>query len=177
MPCCSWIWTALSTSTTALAIPPGMQLLVAVAGLLRSQLQETDWVARLGGDEFVILLDRLARPGYAVAFSQRIIELLSSPVYLEKYRVSVSTSASIGIVQSTLGYVHADDVLRDADIAMYVAKAAGKGVYAIFDPSMRERISAACGDGSGPAAGHPKGGAAGDLSADPGAVHRAADRF
>lgn len=124
----------------SLGHPAGDELLVTVAGLLKTQLQPTDQVARLGGDEFVILLDGLKDATYAAAVSQRIIDTLSSPIYLEKYEASVSTSASFGIVHSSLGYTRPDDILRDADIAMYAAKAAGKGVYAIFDPSMRERI-------------------------------------
>jgi len=124
----------------SLGHPAGDELLLTVAGLLKAQLKPSDQVARVGGDEFVILLDRLKDDTYPAAVSQRIIDILSSPIYLEKYDASVSTSASIGIVPSGLGYSQPDDILRDADIAMYAAKAAGKGVYAIFDPSMREYI-------------------------------------
>lgn len=124
----------------SLGHPAGDELLISVAELLKAQLRENDIVARLGGDEFVILLDRIRSTEYVINVSQRIIELLSQPIYLEKYSASVSTSASIGIVLSTRGYERSDDVLRDADIAMYAAKAKGKGTYELFDPSMHAHI-------------------------------------
>jgi diguanylate cyclase (GGDEF)-like protein/PAS domain S-box-containing protein len=124
----------------SLGHPAGDELLIAVTGMLQSQLRETDIVARLGGDEFVILLEKIRDPDYAISVSKRIIEMLSRPIYLEKYQAYVSTSASIGIVLSSLGYSQAEDILRDADIAMYAAKASGKGTYEVFDPAMREHI-------------------------------------
>lgn len=124
----------------SLGHPAGDELLIAVTGMLQSQLRESDIVARLGGDEFVILLERIRDPNYAITVSRRIIEMLSRPIYLEKYQAYVSTSASIGIVLSSLGYSQAEEILRDADIAMYAAKAKGKGTYELFDPAMRERI-------------------------------------
>jgi diguanylate cyclase (GGDEF)-like protein/PAS domain S-box-containing protein len=124
----------------SLGHPAGDALLIAVAGMLKGQLRDSDLVARMGGDEFVILLENIRDPGYAVNIAQRIIDILSRPVFLQKYNVSVSAGASIGIVLSSLGYTQADDILRDADIAMYAAKAQGRGAYVTFDPSMHERI-------------------------------------
>jgi diguanylate cyclase (GGDEF)-like protein/PAS domain S-box-containing protein len=124
----------------SLGHPAGDELLITVAGLLKSQLRGTDIVARLGGDEFVILLENIRDANYAISVAERIIEILARPVYLDRHNVLVSTNASIGIVLSSTGYQVAEDVLRDADIAMYGAKASGKGTYQLFDPAMRERI-------------------------------------
>lgn len=124
----------------SLGHPAGDELLITVAGLLKSQLRGSDIVARLGGDEFVILLEDIRDANYVIAVAERIIEILSHPVYLDKHRVLVSTNASVGIVLSSTGYQQPEDVLRDADIAMYGAKASGKGTYQLFDPAMRERI-------------------------------------
>jgi diguanylate cyclase (GGDEF)-like protein/PAS domain S-box-containing protein len=124
----------------SLGHPAGDELLITVAGLLKSQLRGSDIVARLGGDEFVILLENIRDANYVVSVAERIIEILSRPVYLDRHNVLVTTNASIGIVLSSTGYQAAEDVLRDADIAMYGAKASGKGTYQLFDPAMRERI-------------------------------------
>jgi diguanylate cyclase (GGDEF)-like protein/PAS domain S-box-containing protein len=124
----------------SLGHPAGDELLVAVAGLLKSQLRGSDIVARLGGDEFVILLENVRDANYVVLVAERIIETLSKPIFLDKHEVLVSTNASIGIVLSSIGYQYPENILRDADIAMYGAKSSGKGTYQLFDPSMRERI-------------------------------------
>jgi diguanylate cyclase (GGDEF)-like protein/PAS domain S-box-containing protein len=124
----------------SLGHPAGDELLITVSGLLKSQLRGSDIVARLGGDEFVVLLENIRDANYAVSVAERIIDILSQPVYLDKHSVLVSTNASIGIVLSTTGYHDPEDVLRDADIAMYGAKACGKGTYQLFDPRMREGI-------------------------------------
>lgn len=112
----------------------GDQLLVAVSNLLKDCLRESDIVARLGGDEFVILLDGIRDPQDAILIGERIQQKLRSPFALEGQ--SIFTSASIGIVFNTNGYKSATDVLRDADIAMYRAKAKGKACYEIFNPTM-----------------------------------------
>jgi len=118
--------------------PVGDQLLVAIANMLQSNLRASDTVARLGGDEFVILLDDIRDESAAIKISEWILRKFSSPFRLAENDVFVTTS--IGIVMSTLGHDRAEDVLRDADIAMYAAKAQGKATYEMFKPSMRERI-------------------------------------
>ncbi|MBN1147224.1 MAG: EAL domain-containing protein [Anaerolineales bacterium] len=118
--------------------PVGDQLLVAIANLLQSNLRASDTVARLGGDEFVILLDDIRDESAATRISEWILRKFASPFRLAENDVFVTTS--IGIVMSTLGHDRAEDVLRDADIAMYAAKAQGKATYEWFKPSMRERI-------------------------------------
>jgi diguanylate cyclase (GGDEF)-like protein/PAS domain S-box-containing protein len=116
----------------------GDELLIAVGRKLESRLRSTDTVARFGGDEFVILLDDIQEVNNAVQVAQWVLSELSSPFYFNQRAVYIN--ASIGIVFSTIGYVRPEEVLRDADIAMYHAKATGKGRYEIFTPSMREDI-------------------------------------
>jgi diguanylate cyclase (GGDEF)-like protein len=114
----------------------GDELLVAIGQLFRRSLRSTDTVARLGGDEFVILLDDLHDPNEAVRVAMRIQDALKAPFQVQGQ--FAYTSASIGIVSSVHGYERTMDILRDADIAMYQAKAMGKACYAVFEPSMRK---------------------------------------
>jgi len=116
----------------------GDQLLIAIAQLLKSRLRATDTIARLGGDEFVILLEDITDISAAVKVANWIQQELATPFKLADHLVF--TTASIGIVLSVTGYHRPEDILRDADIAMYTAKAGGKARYEIFDPVMRERI-------------------------------------
>lgn len=116
----------------------GDQLLIAVARILEKRLRPTDTIARFGGDEFVILLDDIRYSTNATQIADWIKIALDSPIQLGDYEVYIT--ASIGIVLSETGYDRADDVLRDADIAMYHAKGSGKARYEIFDPLMRTRI-------------------------------------
>lgn len=124
----------------SLGHPAGDQLLVAVSQILEDEIRSQDMVARLGGDEFVVLLEGIPDAAYAIKSAQRIIDHLARPIYLEQHQARVTTGTSIGIVLSSLGYTNAEDVLRDADIAMYAAKSRGKGVYEMYDPMMRQRI-------------------------------------
>jgi predicted signal transduction protein with EAL and GGDEF domain len=91
-------------------------------------------VARLGGGEFTVLLDDLARPDEAEAVVARIQAAVARPFDLGGHEVY--TSASIGVALSTVGYASAEEVLRDADTAMYKAKQAGKARHVVFDPEM-----------------------------------------
>jgi diguanylate cyclase (GGDEF)-like protein/PAS domain S-box-containing protein len=115
----------------------GDLLLIASARRLETSVRGIDTAARLGGDEFVILLDDIAGPEDAIAVAERVQKDLGIVFQLEGYQVY--NSASIGIVISRPDYERADEVLRDADIAMYHAKLLGRARYAIFDSSMRER--------------------------------------
>ena len=116
----------------------GDQLLVATARLLETTLRPVDTVARLGGDEFVILLEDITDASDATLVANRIQKKLMSTALLAGKTIFVT--ASIGIVLSQTGYERPDDVLRDADIAMYRAKANGRARYEIFDANMRRRI-------------------------------------
>lgn len=128
----------------------GDQLLVGVAKRLESCLRATDTVARLtpetftlarmGGDEFTILLDELKDPVDAERAAQRIISGLAQPFLLDGREVF--TSASIGIALGTPGYRHPEEILRDADTAMYRAKSLGKARYELFNTDMRASVMA-----------------------------------
>jgi len=122
----------------------GDQLLIEVARRLESVVRPGDIVARLGGDEFVILLDDVEETGHAAKVARRILDQLSGPLSLPReYSVEgpyqVHTSASIGITSADVGYELAEQVLRDADIAMYRAKAHGPNHFEVFDPAMHKR--------------------------------------
>jgi len=93
--------------------------------------------ARLGGDEFVVVLEQLSRPEEAHAVAERLLAAVAADYWIQGARVTISVS--VGIVHSDGGYRNAGDLLRDADAAMYAAKAAGRGRYAVFDSSMTQR--------------------------------------
>src|SRR5689334_8158258 len=112
----------------------GDQLLIAMARRLESCIREVDMVARLGGDEFAILLDGIANATEATNMARRIQAKLSAPFNLSGHEVF--TKASIGIALSSTGYDHPENMLRDADTAMYRAKAQGKACYEVFDKGM-----------------------------------------
>ena len=118
----------------------GDQLLMAVAERLRTCVRGGDTVARLGGDEFTILLEQVPDVGEAIAVAERVITALEPPCVIDEQEVVISTS--IGIVLTGADPVRRADVLRDADVTMYRAKAAGKGRYAVFDPSLSTRAVA-----------------------------------
>jgi diguanylate cyclase (GGDEF)-like protein/PAS domain S-box-containing protein len=127
----------------------GDQLLVGVASRLEKCLRATDTVARLGegfivarmgGDEFTVLLEDLKDPGDAKLAAERLMKAVTSPFMLGGREVF--TSLSIGIALSNPGYEQAEDILRDADTAMYRAKSMGKARYEIFDADMRASVVA-----------------------------------
>ena len=115
----------------------GDELLVAVAERLAHMLRSSDTVARLGGDEFAMLIDGIDHEADAVRAAQRLQDALLVPFRIGPHEIF--TSVSIGIALSTTGYHRPQDVLRDADIAMYRAKAAGKARHELFDVAMHER--------------------------------------
>jgi diguanylate cyclase (GGDEF)-like protein/PAS domain S-box-containing protein len=127
----------------------GDQLLVAVASRLEKCLRATDTVARLGegfivarmgGDEFTVLLEDLKHPDDAKQAADRLMKAVTSPFMLGGREVF--TSLSIGIALSSPSYEQAEDILRDADTAMYRAKSMGKARYEIFDADMRASVVA-----------------------------------
>jgi len=115
----------------------GDQLLIAMARRLEHCIREVDIVARLGGDEFAILLDGITHSSDATMLAKRIEEKLDSPFNLSGHEVFTTTS--IGIAMSSTGYDHPEAILRDADTAMYRAKAQGKACYEVFDKGMHAR--------------------------------------
>ncbi|UNU26342.1 EAL domain-containing protein [Microcoleus vaginatus HSN003] len=118
----------------------GDRLLVAVARRLLTCLRSGDTVARLGGDEFVILLEEIHGVDEAIAQAKEILRTIERPLYLEGNKVLIT--ASIGIALSTDKYQWPGDILRDADIAMYRAKALGKARYEVFTSAMHTKAVA-----------------------------------
>jgi diguanylate cyclase (GGDEF)-like protein/PAS domain S-box-containing protein len=127
----------------------GDQLLVGVANRLEKCLRVSDTVtriedlytlARLGGDEFTILLDQVKDTNDATLVAERIMKAIAAPFNLDGKKLF--TSVSIGIALSNIGYNKPEDLLRDADTAMYRAKTLGKGRYEVFDLNMRASVIA-----------------------------------
>ncbi len=116
----------------------GDKLLKKIAKALIDVVRDTDTVARLGGDEFVILVEELECDDVAYEIANRITELLSAPFIIENQSVFIGTS--IGVLFNNERYGSADNMLRDADIAMYHAKDKGKGRYEVFDSSMHKKV-------------------------------------
>jgi diguanylate cyclase (GGDEF)-like protein len=120
----------------------GDMLIMGIADRLRHETRRTDTIAnmsttaRLGGDEFIVVLDMLRDHHDAVRVTERLMEALAQPYDIKGY--TVHSTASIGITTNSIDYVTPDDILRDADIAMYRAKAAGKACCMLFDQTMHE---------------------------------------
>ena len=105
---------------------------------LRKNLRDVDTIARLGGDEFVLLVEKVTDDHHVTYVADRVQICLTTPFQLDG--VEVLTSPSIGIVIDVGIYDNPEDILRDADIALYRAKDRGKSRFEIFNPSMRENI-------------------------------------
>jgi diguanylate cyclase (GGDEF)-like protein/PAS domain S-box-containing protein len=118
----------------------GDQLLIAFARRLEGWLRPGDTVARLGGDEFALLLDEVRGVQDATRAAERLQRGLEGPFHLSGHEVF--SSASIGIALSTTGYHRPADMVRDADTAMYRAKALGRARHAVFDQAMHARAVA-----------------------------------
>jgi diguanylate cyclase (GGDEF)-like protein/PAS domain S-box-containing protein len=115
----------------------GDELLVSIAQRFQQELRPCDIAARFGGDEFVVLLDRLHSVSQAHEIATRLLNAFGVPHVIDGR--SVRSTASIGLVTSDMAYTSADDLIRDADAAMYQAKAAGRGQVVIFDSQMHDR--------------------------------------
>ncbi|HET6548599.1 MAG TPA: EAL domain-containing protein [Solirubrobacter sp.] len=115
----------------------GDQLLRAVARRLASALRPNDTVARLSGDEFTLLLDDVCDPHEATVIAERVLHSLQAPFLLDGRELFIG--ASIGIALAT-AKSKPEQVMRDADVAMYRAKADGKGRHAVFDAAMHQQV-------------------------------------
>ncbi|PSF39245.1 GGDEF domain-containing protein [Aphanothece hegewaldii CCALA 016] len=114
----------------------GDELIKQVANRLKNELRAKDKIARFGGDEFVVILESLQDINEVIKIAERIKEQFKRPFILGNDHVF--TGASIGITMSSFGYNTPTELLRDADIAMYQAKAKGKSCYVIFNPEMKK---------------------------------------
>ncbi len=123
----------------------GDKLLIEIAKRLESTLRSTDTlsrtecntIARIGGDEFVILIDGIKAPDDAAVVAERLQEILSEPFMLNEHEVFIT--ASIGIATSELAYESSENLLRDADVAMYQAKDAGRARHEVFNAQMHDQ--------------------------------------
>jgi diguanylate cyclase (GGDEF)-like protein len=114
--------------------PAGDELLKAVAARLKACIRETDMVARLGGDEFAIVQTLIDGQVEASALAKRVIETLAAPFAVDGSQISSGTT--IGIALSPVDGTHPDELIKKADLALYRAKSAGRGVWCFFEPEM-----------------------------------------
>jgi diguanylate cyclase (GGDEF)-like protein len=121
----------------SLGHPCGDELLILVARRLEGCIRQTDMVARFGGDEFAILLDAMEDFSDGILVAEKVQQTISEPFKLHNHEAV--TTASIGVALSTSNYSEAEDMIRDADTAMYRAKDRGKARYEIFDTTMHTR--------------------------------------
>ncbi|MGI8787198.1 MAG: putative bifunctional diguanylate cyclase/phosphodiesterase, partial [Pyrinomonadaceae bacterium] len=119
----------------------GDQLLIGIAERLRECLRPNDIVARLGGDEFTILVEGKYDPHEVVHIAERLQEKFSQPFDLSGHEIY--SSASIGILHASEKHLTPEDMMRDADTAMYQAKRAGKARHEVFNEDMHEAVKAA----------------------------------
>jgi diguanylate cyclase (GGDEF)-like protein/PAS domain S-box-containing protein len=124
------------TVNDSLGHAAGDQLLVAVALRLRGALRASDSAARLGGDEFAVLVEDVADESQVSFVAERLVDTLRQPLLVEEREIFLGVS--IGVALSDTSRTTPDDMLRDADVAMYEAKAQGRGRYVLFSPQMRE---------------------------------------
>jgi diguanylate cyclase (GGDEF)-like protein len=117
----------------------GDALLRSVASAIRGAIRPTDLAVRLAGDEFGVLIEDGRDLGAIIRVAERILESVRRPVELEGHWMAAS--ASIGIAATHGLRQSADDLLREADLAMYAAKGRGKGRFALFDPELRTEIT------------------------------------
>jgi diguanylate cyclase (GGDEF)-like protein/PAS domain S-box-containing protein len=124
----------------ALGHPVGDELLKLVSVRLRGCTREIDTVARLGGDEFAIIMTQMQQPTDAASLSKRIRDSVTRPYQIDGHQIV--TDISIGISVAPIDAVAPDSLLRNADMALYGAKADGRGTYRFFEPEMNTRMKA-----------------------------------
>ncbi|WBL77543.1 EAL domain-containing protein [Bradyrhizobium xenonodulans] len=121
--------------------PCGDQLLCAVANRLREMLRPEDFVARFGGDEFVVFQQNISSPEDAASLARRIVERLSERYRIDNHLVEIGASVGIALT-SPDGDVSADTLLKNADMALYRAKADGRGTFCFFRDEMAATVEA-----------------------------------
>ena len=118
--------------------PVGDRLLVEVSQRLRQELREMDTLARLGGDEFSVIQSGLSQPEDVSALARRLIQRISEPFVIDGQQIVVGLSIGIAIAPDDGG--QQDELLKAADMALYRAKAEGRGVWRYFEPEMNTRM-------------------------------------
>jgi diguanylate cyclase len=116
----------------------GDRLLTIVAGRLTKRLRETDTVARLGGDEFALLIENLAKPEHAALVARKLLDAVAPPIELDEQQVTVT--ASLGVALYPRDGADSDTLVREADRAMYRAKAEGGNLCRFSSDQMQRRI-------------------------------------
>jgi diguanylate cyclase (GGDEF)-like protein len=116
----------------------GDDLLVALAPRLHDAVRPSDTVARLGGDEFLVVCEQLDGPHEAIRVAERVAQAINQPIVLSAGEHFIT--ASIGIAVAESADALPEDLLRDADAAMYRAKERGRGRYELFDDVLRRRV-------------------------------------
>jgi diguanylate cyclase (GGDEF)-like protein len=124
----------------ALGHPIGDELLKLVASRLRGCTREPDTVARLGGDEFAIIMTQMQEPGDAAVLARRIRESIIKPYQIDGHQIV--TDISIGISVAPFDSTEPDQLLKNADMALYGAKGDGRGTFRFFEPEMDTRMKA-----------------------------------
>jgi diguanylate cyclase (GGDEF)-like protein len=118
----------------------GDKLLRSVAKRLGSLIRDTDTVARMGGDEFAIVQTALEQPADAVTLATRVIEAISAPYDIDGHQVAIGTS--VGIAIGPNDGTDPDQLMRNADLALYRGKSEGRGIYRFFEPGMDVQLKA-----------------------------------
>jgi diguanylate cyclase (GGDEF)-like protein/PAS domain S-box-containing protein len=116
----------------------GDDLILALAPRLHDAVRPSDTVARLGGDEFLIVCERLEGAHEAIRVAERVAQAISQPIVLASGEHFIT--ASIGIAVAESAEAHPEELMRDADAAMYRAKERGRGRYEMFDDALRRRV-------------------------------------
>jgi diguanylate cyclase (GGDEF)-like protein len=128
------------TVNDTLGHPMGDRLLKIVADRLRAQVREIDTIARMGGDEFAIIESLISGPEDAALLARRIIEAVNQPYELDDHQVVIGTS--IGIAIGPHNGTTPDELMRNADLALYCAKGKGRGSFHFFEPAMDAQMQA-----------------------------------
>jgi diguanylate cyclase (GGDEF)-like protein len=124
----------------SLGHPIGDALLQEVARRLRAELRDADLVARLGGDEFAVIQMELERPEAASDLAERLIGVIGAPYVIEGHHLEIG--ASVGVTIAPGDSIDADQLLRNADMALYRAKGQGRGTFRFFEQEMDTRLQA-----------------------------------
>jgi diguanylate cyclase (GGDEF)-like protein/PAS domain S-box-containing protein len=118
----------------------GDRLLQIAAERLRGALRESDFIARIGGDEFAVLQIARDQPAAVTALARRLVDVIGAPIMIGDHQTQIGVSVGISLAPSD--GMEAGELSKDADLALYRAKAEGRGTYRFFEPAMDARMKA-----------------------------------